>query len=81
MAFNTIYDVIKAIFNGSNAINVVATSPLVGSGAFDAIVFSATSTSDVFAYKAGGISGTLVSTVTINYSDASKSTILNVVKT
>lgn len=38
-------------------------------------------TSEVWTYKSGGVSGTTVGTVTINYSDSTKATITSVVRT
>jgi hypothetical protein len=46
--------------------------------AYDALVPTFNATSDVWVYKTGGILGTTVATVTINYVDATKAVILNV---
>ena len=38
-------------------------------------------TQEVYSYKIGGLSGALVATITVNYTDASKSVISSVVRT
>lgn len=47
---------------------------------YDYIAYTSNTTSDVFVYKLGGSGGTTVATVTINYSDSSKTTLTNVTK-
>lgn len=37
-------------------------------------------TSDVYTYKTGGVSGTIVATITITYADATKAVISSVVR-
>jgi len=39
------------------------------------------STADVYVYKIGGISGTTVGTITISYTDSTKSVMTSIVKT
>jgi hypothetical protein len=39
------------------------------------------STSDVYTYKTGGAGGTTVSTITVNWTDATKSVLVSVVRT
>lgn len=46
--------------------------------AHDAIVPTYNATSDVYAYKTGGIAGTTVKTLTVNYTDATKTVITNI---
>lgn len=48
---------------------------------FDATGLSQTSLQDVWTFYTGGLLGTLVATVTIIYTDATKATIVSVVKT
>lgn len=49
---------------------------------YDAVDNSgATATSDLFIFKLGGLSGLEVARVLVNYTDNTKSTILNVLKT
>ena len=48
---------------------------------FDYASLSQSSTQDVWSFKSGGAGGTLVATITINYTDATKVTITNVTRT
>jgi hypothetical protein len=48
---------------------------------YDACSLAQTSTVDTWTFYTGGLAGTLVNTVTINYTDSTKATIANVVKT
>ncbi|SRR5258708_3820915 len=48
---------------------------------FDYISLAQTSTTDVYTFYQGGSGGTLVNTVTINYTDSSKGTLSNVALT
>ena len=51
-------------------------------GIYDAIVPDYTgSTSDVYVYKVGGVSGTTVATITINYMDSTKAVMTSIIKT
>lgn len=60
----------------SRAVNNLVTVP------FDSIVPSyPTSTQEVYLYKTGGVSGTLVATVTVDYVDATKAQLVSVVRT
>jgi hypothetical protein len=47
----------------------------------DTIEYSSGATTDTYTYKTGGLSGTLVSTVTITYTDNTKATLQSVVRT
>lgn len=49
--------------------------------AYDYIEVTEGATTDVFQYKVGGTSGTLISTVTITYTDATKAVLDNVART
>jgi hypothetical protein len=51
------------------------------SESYDAVKLSQTGTEDIYKFYSGGISGTLIATVTITYTDSSKETIDNVVRT
>lgn len=48
---------------------------------FDATALTQASTTDTWTFRTGGLAGTLVATVTITYTDSTKATISNVVKT
>jgi hypothetical protein len=48
---------------------------------FDTTALAQTSTIDVWTFRVGGVGGTLVSTVTITYTDSTKATISTVVRT
>ena len=39
------------------------------------------STSDVYVYKSGGVSGTTVATLTINYTDSTKAVMASIIQT
>lgn len=48
---------------------------------YDAIVIDETGvTSNVYTYKKGGVSGTTVATVTVNFTDGTKATTASVVR-
>jgi len=47
---------------------------------FDSLSLAQTSTTDVWTFYVGGLAGTLVSTVTITYTDSTKATIANVTR-
>jgi hypothetical protein len=50
--------------------------------AYDAVVYTNTSgTVDTYVYKTGGVSGTTVATVTITYTDSTKSQTSTIVRT
>jgi hypothetical protein len=70
---------ISAKLRGLNK-NIASTVGL-GLPIFDYCAQSQTATQDVWTFKTGGSGGTLVATVTINYTDAGKGTITNVAKT
>lgn len=44
---------------------------------YDSWVFASTSTSDSFIYKTGGVSGSVVTTLTYNYTDSTGNTLLS----
>jgi len=48
---------------------------------YDSIIPTFNTTSDVWVFKTGGVSGTTVSTLTINYVDSTKAVITNILKT
>jgi hypothetical protein len=48
-------------------------------GIFDTIVPTFNASSDEYAYKIGGVSGSIVRTVTITYTDTTKAVIQSVV--
>lgn len=50
-------------------------------GLYDYISNSPTSTTDVLTYKTGGASGTVIATVTIEYTDSTKDTIQTLTRT
>ena len=60
--------------------NIAATVGL-GLPIFDYAAQSQSTTQDVWTFKTGGSGGTLVATVTINYTDSTKAVITNVAKT
>ena len=47
----------------------------------DYLSLAQTATEDIWTYKDGGAGGTVVATVTITYTDGSKTTIANVART
>lgn len=62
---------------------VVAVTPVSGllQGLYDYISVTYTTTSDTFLFKNGGVSGTTVATVYIQYTDSTKEYISTVEKT
>jgi len=62
---------------------VKMTQPASGFGlpSYDAISLARGTTTDTFTYYVGGLTGTLVATVTITYTDSTKATMSSVVKT
>ena len=48
---------------------------------YDYVAQSQTATQDAWTFKTGGAAGTLVATVTVNYTDSTKAVITNVAKT
>ena len=59
----------------------IAATVGLGIAQFDSTALTPAATTDVWTFFTGGLAGTLVNTVTINYTDSTKATILNVVKT
>lgn len=57
-----------------------STSGLVTSS-YDYLALTQASTTDTYTYYSGGVAGTLVATVTITYTDSTKTTIANVART
>lgn len=49
--------------------------------AYDYVALSQSSTADTWSFRAGGSGGTLVNTVTVNYTDSTKNTISNIALT
>jgi hypothetical protein len=71
------------IWNGSNwqRMSQPQTGGLVGV-AYDAVQYTNTSTTvDTYTYYTGGLTGTLVATVTITYTDSTKVTPQSIVRT
>lgn len=65
----------------TKSLKVSSISGVLVSEQFDFIgVTYPSSTQEVYTYRLGGISGTIVATVTINYTNASKENLLNVSK-
>jgi len=51
-------------------------------GSYDALTYTATSaTVDTFKYFTGGVSGTLVATLTVTYTDSTHATLVSVART
>jgi len=48
---------------------------------YDAVSLAQTTLTDIYTFYTGGLSGTLVATITLTYTDATKATIANVVRT
>ncbi len=72
---------IEGIASGGNGINVDVQNTLI-TQPFDYISATyPTTTQEVYVYKLGGSSGTLVGTITVNYTDTSKNFVLNIAKT
>lgn len=72
--------VIKAAFDP--ATNAMKSSPIAAlvTSAYDSIGVTYTSvTIEEYAYYLGGLSGTLVSTVTVTYTDSTKNQLLSIV--
>lgn len=67
--------------NGAATEATLAKIPGIGIAQFDYCSLSQTATQDVWMFKIGGAGGTLVNTVTINYTDSTKITVANVSKT
>ncbi len=67
-----------SVDNIETAINDRLSGSLVPSK-FDYISYTSGVTSDVYVYKTGGAGGTTVKTVTLNYTDATKGTLVDVV--
>lgn len=64
-----------------NALRVIPISGLI-SNPYDYIAVTyPTATQEVYTFKTGGAGGTVVSTITVNYVDATKNQLLNVSKT
>lgn len=57
------------------------TGNAMGLGTHDFIGVTSAATSDIYAFKLGGSGGSLINTITIDYTDATKATILDIVKT
>lgn len=71
--------IVKYVYDPtSNAIRV--SGSLVQSGYDSIAVTYPSGTQEVYAFYSGGLSGTLVSTVTVNYTDSTKANLLNVVR-
>lgn len=49
--------------------------------AWDFIAYTATSTTDIYIYKSGGSAGTVVATITVTWTDATKTTLSTVART
>lgn len=63
-------------------VDASVSSGLLSGISFDAVVVSyPSSTQEVYVFKTGGVSGTTVSTVTVDYTDSTKNNLSSVVKT
>lgn len=61
-----------------------ATSATSGSGwtvQGDAVTVTAGATADVYSLRTGGVAGTIVQVITVNYTDVTKETIASIVRT
>lgn len=66
----------------SGASPVYAFGSINGPVQYDYIAFTfPTSTQDVITYRSGGVAGTVVQTITVNYTDSTKGTLANVART
>lgn len=75
--------VLKKIYEVTpNAIRVTPVGALNAPPAADTIVATyPSSTVEVYSYKSGGVSGTLLATITVTYTNASKQFVSTVVRT
>ena len=64
-----------------NVATTMAKVPGLSIPVFDYTALSPSATQDVWTFKTGGSGGSLVSTVTINYTDATKAVIVDVART
>lgn len=62
-------------------VDSLTSTSLIGIPAYDYVGQSQASTTDTWTFKTGGSGGTTVATVTITYTDSTKATISNVVRT
>ena len=77
-------EIYKFVNTGSGEVAVRTSSigDLLAGVVYDSIVASyPTSSSEVYSYKTGGVSGTTVATITVVYTDATKSVLTSVVRT
>lgn len=66
----------------NQALRVIPVAGVMVTSPYDYIsVTYPVATQEVYVFKMGGVAGVTVSTVTINYTDASKANLLNVSKT
>ena len=72
---------IKETGTPAGAVNVTVINGGLSLPVYDYAALAAAATSDVWTFRTGGALGVIVATVTINYTDATKSTIINVAKT
>lgn len=73
-AISGLSGILSTLTNGTQKVLVSnAVIPFV----YDSWVFSNTATSDSFNYKTGGVSGTLVTTLTFNFTDSTGNTLLS----
>lgn len=73
---------LKGAYDDDNSAFRVETLNAMIPSAYDAVsVTYPSATQEVYLFKTGGLSGTLVSTVTVNYTDATKANLLNSVRT
>lgn len=65
-----------------NALRVLTVGGFAAPGTADAITVTyPTTSSEVYRYRSGGVSGTILMTVTVTYTTASKTILTSVVKT
>lgn len=77
---DTIIDILRGVYSSSNSAIVTAPVGLLAVN-YDAVAVTYPSaTQEVYAFKTGGVSGTTVATITVNYSDSTKQQITNLAK-
>lgn len=68
--------------DGNTAIRTISVGSLLDGFVYDSVVASyPAGDTEVFEFKTGGVSGTLVATVTVTYTDATKESISSAVRT
>jgi hypothetical protein len=76
------YDKFVETSDGSTAIRTSSIGELLAGFKYDSIVAAyPTTSSETYSYYNGGVSGTLVATITVVYTDATKEVLTSVVRT